>query len=272
MKKIFNLSHTHSLTQISEFIANTSEGGSCGVSTSLNNTPPVSILGADGHIPQSTPFTLTGNGTDADSGDTLTYTWEQYDLGAITNGRAEQVDDGSRPIFRSFPPKTSKSRTFPQISDILSGSTTYGESLPTTNRDLNFRLTVRDGKGGAATEVRKLTVNAAAGPFVVTAPAAASWTGGGTETVTWDVANTTAAPINCANVEITLSEDGGQTFGTTVLASTPNDGSQAVTVPNMDTTTGRLRIKCATQPFSFQGVALTSQVYRRLSTLRLKAL
>ena len=241
--------HTHSLTQISEFIADTSEGGSCGVSTSLNNSPPVSIPGADGHIPQSTPFVLTGNGTDSDSGDTLTYTWEQYDLGTITNGRAEQVDDGSRPIFRSFPPKASKSRTFPQISDILSGSTTYGESLPTTNRDLNFRLTVRDGKGGVATEVRKLTVNAAAGPFVVTAPAAASWTGGGTETVTWDVANTADAPISCANVEITLSEDGGQTFGTTILASTPNDGSQAVTVPDVATTTGRLRIKCVTQPF-----------------------
>ena len=241
--------HTHSLTQISEFIADASTGGSCGVSSSLNNTPPVSIPGADGHIPQSTPFILTGNGTDADSGDTLTYTWEQYDLGTITNSQADLVDDGSRPIFRSFPPTASKSRTFPQISDILTGTTTFGEVLPTTNRDLNFRLTVRDGKGGAATEVRKLTVNSAAGPFVITAPAAATWTGGGTETITWDVANTTAAPISCDTVEITLSTDAGQTFGTTVLASTPNDGSQAVTVPDITTTTGRLRIKCASQPF-----------------------
>lgn len=241
--------HTHSLTQISEFIANTSTGGSCGVSSSLSNTAPISIPGPDGHIPKSTPFILTGDATDADAGDTLSYTWEQYDLGPTTSSRAGLVDDGSRPIFRSFPPKASKSRTFPQISDILTGTTTFGEVLPTTNRDMNFRLTVRDGKGGVAAEVRKLTVNNAAGPFVVTAPAAATWTGGGAETVTWDVANTTAAPISCANVEITLSTDAGQTFGTTLLASTPNDGSQTITVPDIDTTTGRLRIKCATQPF-----------------------
>ena len=241
--------HTHSLTQISEFIGNASTGGSCGVSTSLNNAAPVSIPGPDGHIPKSTPFILTGSATDANAADTLSYTWEQYDLGTITSSPAELVDDGSRPLFRSFPPKPTASRTFPQISDILSGTTTFGEVLPTTNRDMNFRLTVRDGKGGVATEVRKITVNSAAGPFVVTAPAAVSWTGNNTETISWDVANTTAAPLSCANVDIALSQDGGQSFTTTILAGTPNDGSESITVPNVNTTMGRIRVKCATQPF-----------------------
>lgn len=241
--------HTHSLTQMSEFVSDTTLGGSCGVSTSLSNAAPVPNAGPDGHIPKSTPFILTGSATDANSADSLSYVWEQYDLGTETTGRAENVDDGSRPLFRSFPPKSSPSRTFPQPGDVLSGTSSFGEVLPTTDRDLNFRLTVRDGKGGVAAENMKLTVSSAAGPFIVTAPAAASWTGNSTQAITWDVANTTAAPISCDAVDITLSEDGGRTFETIIVSATPNDGSQSVTVPNVTTTTGRIRVKCSSQPF-----------------------
>jgi hypothetical protein len=93
-------------------------------------------------------------------------------------------------------------------------------------------------------------VTSAAGPFLVTAPnTAVSWNGDSTQTVTWNVASTTAAPVACANVKILLSTDGGTTFPTTVLASTPNDGTQTVTVPNVATTTARMRVECATAPF-----------------------
>jgi hypothetical protein len=46
-----------------------------------------------------------------------------------------------------------------------------------------------------------------------------------------------------ANVKISLSTDGGNTFPTILLASTPNDGSQSVTIPNMPTTTARIKVE-----------------------------
>ncbi|OPG94793.1 secretion protein, partial [Chryseobacterium mucoviscidosis] len=67
-------------------------------------------------------------------------------------------------------------------------------------------------------------------------------TGGTSQTVTWNVAGTTANGVNAANVDILWSTDGGNTW-TTLLAGTPNDGTQAVTIPNTSTTTGRIMVK-----------------------------
>ncbi|MCI2283117.1 hypothetical protein L3081_06540 [Colwellia sp. MSW7] len=50
------------------------------------------------------------------------------------------------------------SRYFPQLTDVLSGVSTIGESLPTTNRELNFRLMVFDDEGGVSFDETKLTV------------------------------------------------------------------------------------------------------------------
>jgi hypothetical protein len=70
------------------------------------------------------------------------------------------------------------------------------------------------------------------GPFAVTSPTLNdSFDSGATQTITWNVAGTTANGINTANVNILISTDGGTTF-TTLLANTPNDGSQAVTLPS----------------------------------------
>ena len=62
------------------------------------------------------------------------------------------------------------------------------------------------------------------------------------QTITWDIAGTTANGINCANVDILLSTNGGITFPTTLLAGTPNDGSQAVLIPNSVGSTNRIMI------------------------------
>jgi hypothetical protein len=61
--------------------------------------------------------------------------------------------------------------------------------------------------------------------------------------VTWNVASTTASPVSCANVVIALSTDGGATFND-IVASTPNDGTQAVTLPSTPTTQARIRVTC----------------------------
>jgi hypothetical protein len=241
--------HTKSFDEITAHITDPAGGDRCGSKTSTGNTPPTVSAGASHTIPARTPFTLTGSASDVNS-DSLTYDWEQYNLGAAA---PPNTDDGTRPIFRSFSPSTSPSRTFPRLSDILANTSTFGESLPTTTRTLTFRLTVRDNRiGGGGVNVAEvdIPVTAAAGPFLVTAPnTAVTWTGLASQTVTWDVAGTTAAPVSCASVDILLSTDGGLTFPTTLAAGTANDGSAAITVPNINTTTARIKVACASNIF-----------------------
>ena len=226
-----------------EIIASTI-GDTCDVETASGNNPPTVSAGPDYTIPASTPFTLTATGSDAD-GDPLTFLWEEKDLGTAS---PPLTDDGTRPIFRTWQPVSSPSRTFPRLSDILDGSLTIGEAWPTTNRTLNFRVTARDnhtGAGGVAYDNMVVTVvNNGAGSFMVTDPnTAQTWTGGTNVPVTWNVYGTNAAPINVANVKISLSTDGGLTFPTVLLASTPNNGSATVTVPSLSTITARVKVE-----------------------------
>ena len=240
--------HARSFDQILTF--STGTGSSCAVLTATGNKPPTVNAGGAFTIPKQTPFTLTGSATDPD-GDALTYLWEEFDLGSAAPPNTDVT--AVRPIFRSFVPLTVPSRTFPKLSDILGNVSTLGESLPTRNRTMTFRLTARDNRGGgggvnfASTTV---TVNAAAGPFVVTQPdTALSWAGNSGQTVTWDVAGTNVAPVSCANVAIHLSNDGGLSFPTVLSALTANDGSELVTIPNTPTAQARVRVSCAGNVF-----------------------
>lgn len=251
--------HRDSLNRILAFT--TSGGGaSCGTTAPTGNQPPTVAAPATTTIPRQTPFTLTATGSDPD-GDTLTWLWEQFDLGASTSGTL--TDDGSRPIFRPLDPVRSRSRTFPDPRWILNngnvppataplpGTTSpavyVGEVLPASNRTLTFRVTARDnraGGGGTNEATVALAVTTAAGPFRVTAPdTAVTWATGSAQTVTWDVAGTSAAPVSTPNVRITLSTDGGQTFPVELLASTPNSGSAGITVPANLAPTNQARIR-----------------------------
>lgn len=239
--------HTASFDEIIAYTQNGS-GNSCPVITNTGNSPPVVDAGTGGvTIPQDTPFTLTGSATDPD-GDTLTYMWEQHDLGS---GGHPNSPTGNAPLFRSLPAVSEPVRTFPRWSDIVNNTQTIGEILPSYGRNLSFRLTVRDNNvspsaGGVANDSLSFAVASSAGPFVVTAPnTSVSWSGGGTETVSWNVAGTNASPVNCSNVDIRLSTDGGFTYPTPLLSGTSNDGSASVTVPNINTSSARVQVACA---------------------------
>jgi subtilisin-like proprotein convertase family protein len=223
-----------------------STGNSCAVKSASGNVAPVVNAGADYVIPKSTPFILSGTATDAnDAAGAITYCWDQIDVGG-PNG-VSTAPAGNAPLFRSFTPKTTGLRYFPQLSDVINNTTTLGELLPTYARTMRFRLTARDnhaGCGGVCFDENAVTVNEVAGPFVVTYPntSGINLTANDFKTITWNPAGTAAAPISCANVSIQLSTDGGQTFPITILASTPNDGTQEILVPNNITNTARIRI------------------------------
>lgn len=237
--------HAKSIEQITDYIKSTS--GNCAVVTNTGNSVPTANAGTDYTIPKSTPFTLTGSGSDA-NGDALTYCWEQYDNFASGSNKFPSATSTSGPVFRSFTPTTSASRTFPSLSTILAGNlTNTWEALPSVARSLNFRMTVRDNRSGGgqnASDNMVVTISSATGPFNVSAPnTAVSWSQGSTQTVTWNVAGSNGAPVNCANVKISLSTDGGNNFSTVLAASTPNDGSETVTVPNTSSTQCRIKVE-----------------------------
>ncbi len=236
--------HTRSFDQIVAY-STTGTGNGCPVTTSTGNAVPTVNAGANFTIPISTPFILTGSGSDSD-GDPLTFCWEEFDLGPAG---PPNVSTTTGPIFRSFNPVTGTSRTFPKLSDILNNTTTIGEILPSITRTMTFRLTARDnraGGGGVNYSSMTLNVTATAGPFAVTSPNAATTWCPGPQTVTWSVngSNTLAA-----NVNILLSTDGGNTFPITLVSNTANDGSQSVTIPCTFSTSARIKVEAVGNVF-----------------------
>jgi chitodextrinase len=242
--------HAISIQQVTNNIKNKT----CQTNTATGNAVPVVNAGLDFTIPKSTPFMLTGTASDA-NGDILTYNWEQIDNATSSATGANSAASATRtsgPTFRSYPSSTSPARYFPRMQSVLTGATTTAgseitvEALPSVARTMNFRLTVRDNRAGGSannSDDMIVTVNATAGPFTVTSPnTAVSYVGGSTQTITWNVAGTTSNGVNCANVDILLSTNGGTTW-TTILAATPNDGTQAVIIPNTPSTTCRIMIK-----------------------------
>ncbi len=241
--------HTISFDEIVAY-TNSGSGNSCAQITNTgNNAPNITVPAGGFYIPKSTPFALYGSATDP-NGDALTYCWEEFDLGPAGDPNSPS---GDAPIIRSFNPETSQIRYVPKLSDLINNTSTYGVLLPTYSRNLKFRLTVRDNRAGGGGVDRKqvnFAVDGNSGPFVVTYPnTAITWAGNSEQTVTWNVANTNLSPVNCNSVRILLSTNGGWTFNDTLLANTPNDGSENITVPNIATNQARIKVEAVNNIF-----------------------
>lgn len=262
--------HARSIQQINSFVFS-GTGSSCGSLASTGDSLPstVGAAGADLTIPQSTPFVLTGSEISDPDGDALSYQWDEIDSGGVngfTNSTTFGSDREINPLFRSFVPVNTPTRYFPRLSTLISGSTDKGETLPTTQRNLNFRLTVRDGNSGVADDDVVVSVDTSMGPFRINGgelnrPGGLTYTGGFEQTLMWYPAGTTA---DCPAVSISLlsiSADGSTycdkadypslldlgTFPNTV--SVLNSASASVTLPNAVIERARIVLACEDNGF-----------------------
>ncbi|MCG2612170.1 M12 family metallo-peptidase [Flavobacterium sp. SM15] len=234
--------HAVSIAKMTAFMTG---AGNCATQAANSNTPPVIASLTNYTIPNGTPFVLTGSATDANPSAALTYCWEQTN--AANGIDIPSPTQTSGPNFRSLNPTTSPSRSFPNAQSVLSGQPSTWEVLPTVARTMNFALVVRDNQTptGGQTARANMTVTTVAGtPFAITSPNVenTSWNQGSTQTITWNVGPTNAAPINTTNVNIMLSTDGGTTYST-LVANTANDGTETITVPNIAAPYCRIKIE-----------------------------
>ncbi|HHQ4476674.1 TPA: reprolysin-like metallopeptidase [Aeromonas veronii] len=237
--------HSKSIEQMRAHMTTVS---TCGTTLALSNNAPQAAAGGDYVLPANTAFMLKGAGGDLDN-DSLLYNWEQIDLGTESSSAATMIDDGSRPLFRFVSPTSSAERILPSLPSLLSGNLARGEAWPTTNRDLNFRLTVRDGQGGVASDDMKVQVVDTGAAFRITSPiSGVSLTPGGSQSLTWDVAGTTVAPISCSKVDISVTQNEGLSWAT-LATSQPNSGSATVTLPGNLTSSVRLKVACSDNIF-----------------------
>lgn len=249
--------HNASLVEIYRYMRNPEANGhSCANPiTTENSSPVITSITPNGYtLPKSTPFILRGTAVDANESDVLTYCWEQKDSGLVITPLGSP--SGNAPLFRSYPPTDRRNyRTFPNAADLLLGVSTNTEVLPAYTRKMSFTFTVRDNNpeaGAAVWEYVKMDVTDQAGPFLITSPNNNTpITAGDKMSITWDVANTDKAPVNCKAVNIYLSIAGDLNPDNLipVAIGTPNTGSAQITVPDTAVTSARFLIQAANNIF-----------------------
>ncbi len=249
--------HVHSLIQMLNHMDFYPD---CPTTSNSNNNPPVLNIdpcNVNYMIPRGTPFIMTAEGSDPD-GDQVTYTWEQYDEDGLdatpTQGEIgnQAAANAVGPLFRSFPPSTEISRSFPTRATVIEGNASDPfQVLPGRNRMLNFKLTARDnraGAGGIAIDDRQVEVTNN-GPFRVTNPnIGLTIMSGNPLDVTW---STGGSDDVCSKVDIYLSIDGG--FTTPFLLANDVDyasGSEMINIPSSlsETSKARIMIICDDNP------------------------
>jgi subtilisin-like proprotein convertase family protein len=240
--------HARSMSQMFTLI---NGSANCAVAVPNGNTPPVVDAGLDYTIPFGTAFVLTGSASDADN-DGLTYCWEQYNN--QLSAQPPVATSTSGPNFRSRNPSNSPSRFFPVFSSVLANNLTpTWEVVPNVARTMIFSLVVRDNGSPLGSQTGRETMNlriASVGPFKVTSQnTPTAWLRNSTQTVTWDVAGTTANNINTAFVNIKLSVDGGVTFPYLLAENTANDGTENITAPDVVSQNCRILIEAVGNVF-----------------------
>jgi len=236
--------HAFSIFQIEEY---TRKGGGqqCGREIGSSNRDPSVSAGSDYTVPAITPFMLIANGSDSD-GDTLSYTWEQSDTGTESD---VDVDTGDNALIRSQLANIHKTRYIPNLESLFNRVGKRGERLPVNDRDMNFMVTARDGRGGLDFDEMKLKISGTGRTFSVTSHRFANTLFAGDQTtVTWDVAGTNLSPIDCHAIDIHVIQSDGTKQK---LITTENDGEARFIVPKniAEMSDARLMLSCRNNLF-----------------------
>lgn len=242
--------HSRSLEEITTYVTS-APGNTCGATQAGSQPPVLPSIVATYSIPFQTPFEIQAPVSTAAQSDSLLYCWEEWDLGDLRKN--ENLGGGftQGPALRSFFPTRDRTRVFPKLESVLNNVIAYkGERLSTVARTSKFKLCVRNILNGWGTfnlseEVVTANVINTGVPFKVTFPNAATDTfeGNKPKTITWDIAQTNAAPINTTKVDVFLSVDGGYTYPYTLATAIPNSGSASVVVPDTATIKARIKVK-----------------------------
>ena len=237
--------HIGSIQQIRSYVT-TNLGSSCGTQSTASNSAPKANAGKNYIIPAQTPFELKGNATDIDN-DPLVYSWEQVDAGSASPAN---IDRGDNALFRIHLPSKSKHRSFPPLSDIISHATNRGETLPSQKRLMNFKFVVQDSHNITQSDNMTVQVWRTGSRFALNLPRS-QYTVGETVKIMWNVANTHKPPVNCENVDIALSVNGGHQFNHSLGKNIPNTGEAWITIPPGITATnkGRFKLSCSDNIF-----------------------
>ncbi len=220
----------------------------CGTFVATGNAFPSVVLppeltGVALWVPPDTPLLLPAVASDS-NGDAVTLAWDQVDSGqraALASG-----DTGSNPIIRSLLPRSETQRVIPAWEKLLSGRPSVGETLPTKNRTVTIGMVARDNRvgGGAVRYVDyQFGCNTTGGPFRVLSPNDGLARSAGPLLVTWNKAQTDAAPFGRANVKISLMRNDADRDPLVLLANTPNDGSEVVELPDLDLAAARIMVQ-----------------------------
>jgi len=248
--------HNASLNEISRYISGVSYGGlgTCGTSTTGSANITIPSYAGTYKIPLGTAFEVTAPTATWPVSSNILYMWEQHDLGQVGRNETLGATATTAPVYRSYKPSVAgKYRSFPHADSVHRNTYTFkGERMPTVGRTIRTKVTARgiDSEGFGSFDISDdiITVQIISGtdPFVVTSPntGSESYPTGSSVTVTWNPGGSTAPSINCTQVDIFLSIDGGKTYPYMLATGVPNSGSASVVIPTGTTTTlARIKVK-----------------------------
>ncbi len=215
---------------------------SCGTDIGPRRASPRAFARFNGSyvVPRDTPLLLVGAAADPDPEGGLTYGWEQ------TFGPAA--------IRSHIPAQDGFARAVPSLVTIDTGVDRLGDRFLYAGSPARLSLAARSGgfeHGTWSADDLDVTVDPQVGPFKVTAPTGhLSVTAGSSVKLTWNVAGTDGPPVNCAEVDVLLGDQGGLEMLLPVATGLPNAGSATITMPDVPVSSGRLWVACSTAPFA----------------------